>query len=95
MMVETRRTKAAFELVRELSNKVWGSGTNLRNEKTAKKIVEDFMNAVSVITIACDRGSQLTVPQLSSNDAASVILQLKDAVQAIKELRSKLTRRIQ
>jgi hypothetical protein len=94
IMVKERRSTKAFELVRDLSKRVWGAGTNPRNEKTAMKIVDDFMNAVSVITVACDKGAQLTVPQLNAADAIEVILQLKEAMKALKQLRSNLSRRI-
>jgi hypothetical protein len=94
LMARERRTREAYEMVREIAGRMWGKGTNPHTKKTAQKIVEDFMNAISVILVACEKGKELAIPQLSAEDAIAVILQLKEAAQALKQLRSNLNRRI-
>lgn len=92
LMDETKRSKAAYEMVRPIVEQVWGRGRRRRDEQVAQRRVESFKTALAIIVEACTRGRDIDVPPLTQQDAESAIEQVGEASTALKAIAANIKR---
>ena len=86
LMDESKRSKAAYEMVRPIVEQVWGRGRRRRDEQVAQRRIESFKTALTIIVEACTRGRDIDVPPLSPEDARNASEQIGEATTALKAI---------
>jgi len=91
---ETGQPSLPWESVRPLIDRVWGGKGARREQKTERRRVEQFQNAISVITESCAHGGEIDIPHMSADDKKSTIENLKRAERDIRDLRERIEREV-
>lgn len=92
MMDDNKHTIAAFNLVRPITDQVWGRGRVPRDDRRAQKRVESFKTALAIILQACTHGGDIDVPRLTAEDTRSALEQVNEAAAALRALTAKIRR---
>ena len=86
LLNETRRTQAAFSLVKHLVERMWGGKKMPYSERSAEKRIEAFQTAIAIISATCSNSRKLKIPLLQKADAEEAITQVTEAIGALRQL---------
>lgn len=90
LLEKTKQVAKAYELVQAIVSRVWGGQGSRRSDGREAQRIEAFDKALTIIAQACEQGEEITIPQLSSEQASAATKQLKRAEVGIRALRLRI-----